>query len=287
MEAGVPQGSVLGPLLFIIYFNDIADTKGKNELALFADDVCSWVISKSLKVIRIRLQKQLDEIEEWMSKWRMKLSVTKTNYTIFNKPGLFKTKQIDLTYSNQQIKAEKNPKFLGITLDPGMRLHKYAQSIKERGQRRINMLRRIKGKKWGASSKLIFITYKVLIRSIIDYVPFATLMMANNNQTILERIQRKAIRVAIYWPIHTSAKEMYARTDLEPIIDRAYQMTDKYINKAITTNNIAKETIDNYKIATEHKEGAFCKTIPRRTILGILKDNQTLKCNQYLASTTT
>ncbi len=64
---------------------------------------------------------------------------------------------------------------------------------------------------------------------------------------------------------------MYTKTDLEPIIDRAYQITDKYINKAIATNNKAKESIDNYKIATKHKEGAFCKTIPRQTILAILK----------------
>ncbi len=55
----------------------------------------------------------------------------------------------------------------------------------------------------------------MLNRSIIDYVPFATIMMANNNQTILERIQQKAIRVAIYLPIYISAKDMYAKTDLE------------------------------------------------------------------------
>ncbi len=64
---------------------------------------------------------------------------------------------------------------------------------------------------------------------------------------------------------------MYKKTDLEPIIDRTYQLTDKYMTIAIVTNNIAKETIDNQKIAKENKEDASCKSNPRRTILGLLK----------------
>ncbi len=63
MEAGVPQGSVLGPILFIIFFNGIVETKVLNEIALFADDMCSRVICKSKKLIEILLQGQLDEIK--------------------------------------------------------------------------------------------------------------------------------------------------------------------------------------------------------------------------------
>ena len=82
-------------------------------IALFADDVAAWVASRSLNVIEIR--------EEWMSDWRTKLSITKTVYTVFNKSGTFIHNQIELTYHNQPLKAERNPKFLGITLDPSPR----------------------------------------------------------------------------------------------------------------------------------------------------------------------
>jgi hypothetical protein len=282
MEAGVPQGSVLGPILFIIFFNDIVETNGLNEIALFADDICLWVVTKSKKLMEIRLQKQTDETQNWMEKWRLKLSVSKTNYTIFNKSCTFKKNEIKITYNGQQIKPERNPKFLGVTLDPGMRLHMHAQSIEERCNKRINTLRRIKGRNWGASSKLIFITYKVLIRSIIEYVPFAPLIMSETNKLNLERIQRRAIRVAIYWPAYTSATEIYKKINLDPILDRAYTLTDKYICKIIATNNIAAETIEKYKLATDLKEGAYCKSNPRKTILGVLKEQQQLKCITHI-----
>jgi hypothetical protein len=285
IETGVPQGSVLGPVLFIIFFNDIVKTSPSPhdpQLALFADDVAAWVASRSLKVIQLRLQKQLDHIEHWMSEWRTQLSTSKTVFTIFNKSNKFIQNQVELKYHNEPIQPVKNFKFLGVTLDPGFKLNKYADELSIRSYRRLNMLRKIKGKNWGASTKLITTTYKVLVRSILEYAPFTLLTMAPANQHKIEKIQRAAARIATFWPPHTSTNTIYSKLNLEPIMDRAYRLTDNYICKANANNPLIHSAIEEYKSSAALDDGAHAKTEPRTTILGILKANKELNCNQIL-----
>ena len=71
------------------------------------------------------------------------------------------------------------------------------------------MIKSVSGKNWGASSRIKMITYKGLIRPIIDYVPFAPLIMSKNNQNLLEVIQRKAIKYSFYKPRDTKSTEIY------------------------------------------------------------------------------
>ena len=214
----------------------------------------------------------------------MKVSINKTTYQVFKK-GCKQANAITLTYNNKKITSTKNPKFLGITLDPGLRLHHYAEEIAVRAKRRINILRKIKGSNWGASSKLIFITYKVLIRPIIDYVPLATLTMANTNKMKIERLQRSAIRTAIRWPIHTNAQTIYKNIKsfkIDPTLDRAFTLTNNYIKKAFINNPLIKDTINNYKKAIPKNDGIFNKKPTRMTILGIIRTKTDLDCNSII-----
>ena len=96
-----------------------------------------------------------------MSKWRTKLSTQKTVLILFSKGGRMPNDALSLKYP---IQPQKYPKFLGVTLDPGLNFHKYADSVRERATKRLNIMRRIKGRNWGASPKLIMSTYKTLIR---------------------------------------------------------------------------------------------------------------------------
>ena len=155
------------------------------------------------------------------------------------------------------------------------------QTIKERTERRINLLRCIRGKSWGASSKLILTTYKTLIRSIIDYAPFLTLILANSNYMILERIQRKAVRTAVNWPIKTSTQTIYEQINFEDIKTRAIKLTDDYINNAMLKNKLIIEFINRYNTCQVYDEGFFCKTEPRTTIFGEIKQLKDYNCSKH------
>ena len=201
IETGVPQGSVLGPILFNIFFNDIGEIKeDKTELGMFAVDVITWARHHQNKFIQEKLQTNLINIQKWSSKWRLKISATKTTFNIFNFRNVNINNQISLIYNNNPIKGDPIPKFLGMTLDPGLRLNKHIETVTQRAQRRINTLKRIKGRGWGAKPKLIVATFKTLIRSIMEYAPFIPSIIAPSKLAKLESIQRRAVKIALGWP---------------------------------------------------------------------------------------
>ena len=105
---------------------------------------------------------------------------------------------------------------------------------------------------------------------MIDYAPFANLAMCETNRLTIERIQRKAIKIALNIPLQTSTDEIYSKVKLENIIDRSYKLTDKFLRKAMLTNQVIKSLVETYRSKCEHFEGSYCKGVPRLTILGLL-----------------
>ena len=247
IQAGVPQGSVLGPTLFNIFFNDISEIKeDQTELGMFADDVITWIRHQKKQFIQKKLQDNLLNIQKWSSKWRLKISATKTTFNIFNFRNVNINNQIKLAYNKNPIKRDPNPKFLGVTLDQGLRLNKHIENVIQRAQRRINTLKRIKGRGWGAKPKLIITTFKSLIRSIIEYAPFIPSIIAPSKLSKLEAIQRRAVKIALGWPANSLNKDVqakYASFKLEPIVKRSEKLSKKYLMKSGSTNPLIKDQI--------------------------------------------
>ena len=157
---------------------------------------------------------------EWLAKWRLKLSINKTIFTIFNKAGRNLSDRIELLYNLDPIAYEKNPKLLGVVLDPALTFSKHAEYVKSRATSRMNMIRSLKGKAWGANTKLLLITYKALIRSLIDYAPSTTITMQNSTRAVYERIQSKAIRCITHWPHERGNSAMLQEHSIEEILPR-------------------------------------------------------------------
>ena len=80
---GVPQGSVLGPLLFLIYINDIANSSNIVTFSLFADDTCGTLSNKNINTLISSFNKEIENISNWSKSNKLSLNLTKTNYVIF------------------------------------------------------------------------------------------------------------------------------------------------------------------------------------------------------------
>ena len=104
ITCGVPQGSVLGPLLFLIYINDIHKSSSYFSFILFADDTNLFSSGKNLKMLCKRANIELQKVSIWLKANKLTLNVTKTQYIIFKSRKKKLNKNIDIKLDNHSNK---------------------------------------------------------------------------------------------------------------------------------------------------------------------------------------
>ena len=119
LQCGVPQGSILGPLLFLIYINDITYASPNLSYILFADDTTLLYADKNLDNIFSMYNTELPKLQTWLRSNKLSLNVNKTNYVVFHsnkKPPVYKTNH-KIVIDDKVIEKKSCAKFLGIFLD--------------------------------------------------------------------------------------------------------------------------------------------------------------------------
>ena len=126
IKAGVPQGSVLGPLLFLIYINDLEDGI-KSNVKFFADDTSLFSIVQDSEVSFEMLQHDLDCITEWAHQWKMSFNPdpTKPAEEILFSHKKFKPYHPPLKFNNIEVKRVTEHKHLGLIFDPKLSFLKH------------------------------------------------------------------------------------------------------------------------------------------------------------------
>ena len=121
ITCGVPQGSILGPLLFLLYINDIATVSSILFSILFADDIALFYSSKNLQELSDVVNNELSKIIEWLNANRLSLNIDKTNFMIFRPKG--KKERCPIIHINgSSIQEVDDAKFLGIIIDKKIEL---------------------------------------------------------------------------------------------------------------------------------------------------------------------
>ena len=229
--AGVPQGSRLGHLLWILYANDILDDL-ECEVLLFADDTCMFASGNDPAETTAMLNRDLKKISSWASRWKVSFNPGKTKHMIFSNkilsnspPVLFDSVVVDQVYEH---------KHLGIWLTPTLCWSRHIQHICMKANSKLAVLRSVKY----LSRTVLDILYKLQIRSVIDYgltIFYNTLKQSDI--TRLNRIQYCSARLVTGALPYTSRVKLDADLGLEDLCTR-YKMLGLYMFHKIVHNNV-------------------------------------------------
>ena len=116
ITCGVPQGYILGPLLFLIYINDMNKAIKNSETFHFADDTYLKFSFSSEQLIRKKMNEDLKNLFIWLCENRLSLNVAKTEFIIFKPPKSLK-KRITLRLNGKTLFESKKIKYLGLSVD--------------------------------------------------------------------------------------------------------------------------------------------------------------------------
>jgi hypothetical protein len=187
VTSGVPQGSILGPLLFILYINDLPDCLSENTLcAIFADDTKIYRQITSHQDLTI-LQRDINTVEKWSKTWGLTFNQKKC--TILSLKRNNKPLEFIYRMDNTILPRTNDAPDLGITITSNLSWNTHINNITTRAENRKWFLIRTLGYDAPVRAKLL--TYLSLIRSILEYNTTIWSPITHDNILILEQVQRK------------------------------------------------------------------------------------------------
>ena len=192
LDNGIPQGSVLSPLLFSIMMNDLPDNLAAN-INIFADDCCIWETGLDLTKITSVIQESLRRVTDWCDEWGFRISASKSAVVLFTRRR--KIPQIQLTVAGNILNVKKEYKYLGITLNSRLTYRAHSNNVLGKCHKRMNLLRLLCGTSWGGSKISLLTIYRTMIRPVIEYGFEAYLFSSQYVLDTMQKIQNTALRI--------------------------------------------------------------------------------------------
>lgn len=167
LKNGLPQGSVLAPLLFSLYIADMPDTTSTKFG--YADDWALITQTQSMEVAEGILNRDLEVMGNFFRLWRLQPNASKTEVACFHLNNKMAERKLNVLFDNLLLKHNKNPKYLGVILDRTLSFKDHLTKTAEKLKSRNNIIQKLCGSTWGALTSTLRSSALGLVYSAAEY----------------------------------------------------------------------------------------------------------------------
>ena len=241
IETGVPQGSVLGPLFFLLYINDITADVEFSKTTLFADDTSLILHHKDIKTLKIQAEKDLKNVYEWLLANKLSLSWEKTNFIIFHTSRKLTDDVNELKVYDFTIKRVKCVKYLGMYIDECLKWDEHVNKLCNTLSKNFHMFYSIRDILTHALKRQLYFSmvYSRILYGIIIYGACSSSLLKK-----VQTLQNKLLKVLFKLPFRTDTNLIHFNLEILKVYDIYRYQIQNFVYESI--NKISIVQFHNY-----------------------------------------
>jgi ribonuclease HI len=251
IDMGIPQGSVISPILFSILIYDLPTVLSKStQVVQYADDIAIWIKTKIRKntnkriinYIKVIFQNELNNLSKFMRSNGLEFSAEKTCLMLFNN-GESPKSLPEFSLDGQILQYQKQVKFLGIIFTPKLNWRIHIENLISKVQKRLNFLKIVNRQAWAQDTKTLIHLATSLVRSKISYGQEVYFSASNYLLNKLQSLDCKAIKIALGVPVHSNSSRCYQEAGVLPLSVYRKLASAKYVSRCLTVSNSVRDEI--------------------------------------------